>query len=72
MEEICTKAVDGVGGPAKLAAALSERGIRITSQAISQWKRVPPDRVIAVEEVTGVSRHVLRPDVFGPAPERVA
>lgn len=72
MEEICTKAIDGVGGPAKLAAALSDRGIRITSQAISQWKRVPPDRAIVVEEITGISRHDLRPDIFGPAPKRKA
>lgn len=59
-----------MGGPAKLAAALSERGIKITSQAISQWKRVPPDRVILVEAITGISRHDLRPDIFGPAPTR--
>lgn len=71
MEEICTKAISGVGGPAKLATALSERGIKITSQAISQWKRVPPDRVIAIEEITGISRHDIRPDIFGRSPERL-
>ncbi len=50
--------------PAKLASALSS----ITPQAISQWKQVPAERVIEVERVTGLSRHLLRPDVFGDAP----
>jgi DNA-binding transcriptional regulator YdaS (Cro superfamily) len=72
MEEICTKAVEGCGGPAKLAAALTERGIKITPQAISQWKRVPADRAILVEVITGISRHELRPDVFGGHPETAA
>jgi DNA-binding transcriptional regulator YdaS (Cro superfamily) len=31
-------------------------------------KRVPIERVAAVEALTGVSRHELRPDIFGPAP----
>lgn len=51
------------GRRGKLALALN-----ITSGALSQWKQVPADRVIAVERVTGISRHVLRPDVFGPEP----
>lgn len=37
----------------------------ITSGALSQWTQVPADRAIAVEEWTGISRHMLRPDVFG-------
>ncbi|WP_425087795.1 transcriptional regulator [Stappia sp.] len=72
MEEICNRAIGGAGGPAKLAAALSERGVKITPQAISQWNRVPSGRVIVVEEITGISRHELRPDIFGAVPERVA
>jgi len=38
----------------------------ITPGAISQWAKVPADRVLSVERITGVSRHRLRPDVFGP------
>ena len=30
-------------------------------------RRIPATRVIAFEEITGISRDVLRPDVFGPA-----
>jgi DNA-binding transcriptional regulator YdaS (Cro superfamily) len=46
--------------------------LKITSGALSQWTQVPADRAIAVEMATGISRHVLRPDVFGPMPEKVA
>lgn len=43
----------------------------ITPQAISQWKRVPGERVIAVERATGVRREVLRPDLY-PVEDRAA
>lgn len=56
------------GGATGLARALGD----LTPQAISQWKVVPPDRVLKVEEITGVSRHKLRPDIFGPSPEQAA
>lgn len=45
--------------PARLAGLMSN----ITPQAISQWKQVPVERVIEVERVTGISRHILRPDL---------
>lgn len=31
-------------------------------------RRVAAERAIEFERITGISRHVLRPDVFGPAP----
>lgn len=69
MEEICAQAIKLAGGPAKMASALVEAGNKpITSQAVSQWTKVPADRVIAVEGICGLSRHDLRPDIFGPAP----
>lgn len=45
--------------------ALAE-AIGVSHQAISQWREVPPKRVLAVEAAWGVSRHVIRPDVYGP------
>jgi DNA-binding transcriptional regulator YdaS (Cro superfamily) len=39
----------------------------ISRGAICQWDKVPAERVIAVEAVTGVSRAELRPDLFGGA-----
>ena len=35
-------------------------------------KPLPAELVLMVEDATGVSRHVLRPDIFGPAPPVVA
>jgi hypothetical protein len=45
----------------ELAAALS-----ISKQALSIWRRVPPARVLAVEQLLDIPRTVLRPDIFGP------
>ncbi|MCV0379022.1 YdaS family helix-turn-helix protein [Nitratireductor sp.] len=36
---------------------------------IANWRargRIPAERVLEVERITGISRHELRPDVFGP------
>jgi DNA-binding transcriptional regulator YdaS (Cro superfamily) len=58
------QAVDG--NKAELA-----RRIGKTRAAITQWgKTIPVMRVLAVEEATGVSREILRPDIFGPAPKK--
>ncbi len=53
-------------GNTALARALDGK---ISPQAISQWKRVPAERVLDVERVTGVPRHELRPDLY-PAPSQ--
>lgn len=42
--------------------------LRISPSSISMWTRVPIERVVDVEQITGISRHELRPDIFGPAP----
>lgn len=43
----------------------------ITSQAVSQWDRVPPNRLLPVSTLTGIPPHVLRPDIVS-APEKAA
>lgn len=58
------EAISNAGGVVELAARLSASRRRITHQAICQWRVVPPGRVLAVEAVTGVSRHRLRPDYY--------
>jgi TorA maturation chaperone TorD len=55
-------AIDAAGGIAKLA-----RKIGIAQPSVSNWDRVPAQRVIAVEAVTGVSRQQLRPDLYSEA-----
>lgn len=59
--------IQKAGGPVKVAAALG-----ITSSAVSQWKRVPPERVLAMEAATGVPRYELRPDMYPPPPSSEA
>lgn len=43
----------------------------VTEQAVSQWEKVPPKHVLMVEKVSGVSRHLLRPDIY-PDPATAA
>ena len=50
------------------ASALARR-LRVTPSAVLQWQDVRARRVLEVEQFTGVSRHALRPDIFGPAPQ---
>ena len=56
---------NGRGGAAKLVAELG-----ISHAAISQWTRVPAKHALDVERITGVSRHDLRPDIYGPPPRQ--
>lgn len=54
------KAIRSVGGVSELA-----RRIGIAQPSVSNWNRVPAERVAAVEAATGISRVILRPDLFG-------
>lgn len=55
------KAIESAGGLNCLA-----RSLGVSYQAIQQWDRVPAERVLAVEQASGVSRHELRPDIYPP------
>jgi DNA-binding transcriptional regulator YdaS (Cro superfamily) len=58
-------AADIVGSRSNLA-----RVFGVSRSCITQWqrrKRIPASRVIEFEKITGISRHVLRPDIFGEA-----
>ena len=57
-------ALEAAKDRAKGASSLA-RSLCITPQAVNQWFVVPPERVLDVERLTGISRHLLRPDVFG-------
>ena len=56
------EAIKAAGGVASLA-----RAIGIAQPSVSNWTRVPAERVLAVEALTNVSRFVLRPDIYGDA-----
>src|SRR6266581_3444432 len=57
------RAIAAAGGVGALA-----RKIGIAQPSVSNWSRVPAERVLTVEAVTGVSREVLRPDLYGERP----
>jgi TorA maturation chaperone TorD len=54
------RAIDAAGGVAQLA-----RKIGLAQPSVSNWNRVPAERVIVVEAATAISRNVLRPDLYG-------
>ncbi len=58
-EEGLQRAIDAAGGVGALARSL---GIRQPS--VSTWTKVPADRVLAIEALTGVARKMLRPDLY--------
>lgn len=41
------------------------RMLGIRKQSVKQWRRVPEDRIIQIEELTGIPRKRLRPDLYG-------
>ncbi|RXH02339.1 molecular chaperone TorD family protein [Bradyrhizobium zhanjiangense] len=53
------RAIDAAGGIAQLA-----RKIGISQPSVSNWTRVPAQRVVAVETATGIPRNDLRPDLY--------
>jgi TorA maturation chaperone TorD len=54
------QAIEAVGGVTELA-----RRLGIAQPSVSNWTRIPSERVIAVEALTGINRVVLRPDLYG-------
>ena len=54
-----SEAIRAAGGVSELA-----RQIGISQPSVSNWMRVPAERVVSVETATGVDRAVLRPDLF--------
>ncbi len=54
------EAIRAVGGVGELA-----RQIGISQPSVSNWNRIPAERVVAVEAASGVDRVVLRPDLYG-------
>jgi DNA-binding transcriptional regulator YdaS (Cro superfamily) len=52
-------AIDKAGGLRALARALG-----ISQTSLAEWRRVPADRLVQVEAVTGIPRETLRPDLY--------
>ena len=49
-----------------LKAKQVAKELGVSEPAVSHWSRsrVPAERVIDIERVTGISRHDLRPDLY--------
>jgi TorA maturation chaperone TorD len=60
-----SEAIQAVGGVSELA-----RRIGISQPSVSNWDKVPAERVLAVEAATGVQRMRLRPDLYRAQPAR--
>jgi TorA maturation chaperone TorD len=57
------EAIRAAGGVGALA-----RKIGISQPSVSNWSKIPAERVLAVETATGVNRATLRPDLYGEFP----
>lgn len=57
------EAIRAAGGVGALA-----RKIGISQPSVSNWSRVPAERVLSIEAETGVDRAVLRPDLYAGRP----
>ncbi len=57
------EAIRAAGGITELA-----RRIGISQPSVSNWSRVPAERVLSVEAATGVPRVILRPDLYEERP----
>jgi TorA maturation chaperone TorD len=53
------EAIRAAGGVSELA-----RRIGIAQPSVSNWDRIPVERLVAVEAATGLDRATLRPDLF--------
>ena len=58
MDNVLSEVIKQVGSRRKLAIELG-----ISHQSVVGWRRVPPTRAIEIEQLTGISRYRLRPDV---------
>ncbi len=60
----------GLSVAIRVAGGVSElaRRLGISQPSVSNWDRIPAERVLAVEAITGVSRSVLRPDLYEERP----
>ena len=54
-----SEAIQAAGGVSELA-----RRVGVSQPSVSNWDKVPAERVLVVEAATGVDRSVLRPDLY--------
>jgi DNA-binding transcriptional regulator YdaS (Cro superfamily) len=60
-EEAMKLALVNAGGVRAVAKVFD-----VATQNIYRWRVCPPERVLKIEELSGVPRHELRPDLYPP------
>ncbi len=57
---------DGLDTAIRAAGGVSElaRRLGISQPSVSNWTRIPAERVLTIESITQVGREVLRPDLY--------
>jgi len=60
------EAIRAAGGVTELA-----RRVGVSQPSVSNWSRVPAERVLAVEAATGVARAMLRPDLYAAGADQL-
>ena len=58
-DPIIREAAASCGGVVELSKRLG-----LSRAAVSYWRRVPAERVLDVERLTGIARERLRPDLY--------
>ena len=53
------EAIRAVGGVTELA-----RRVGLSQPSVSKWTKTPAERLLAVESISGVTRTILRPDLY--------
>jgi DNA-binding transcriptional regulator YdaS (Cro superfamily) len=43
-------------------------GLGLTRASVVKWEKVPAERVVEIERITGISREELRPDLYNRTP----
>jgi hypothetical protein len=78
-DPVMTKAIEEGGGPAEVSRFITENypETPITAQAICDWKKVPPRRVLQLEAAVRAkggktTRHELDPGMYPLERKRVA
>lgn len=66
-DAVLDRAIAAVGGVSALARLLG-----VSQPAVSAWRRVPPERVLAVEAASGIPRTALRPDLYAESALNIA
>jgi DNA-binding transcriptional regulator YdaS (Cro superfamily) len=70
LDSVLAKAVRAAGSQSAFGRLIGRR-----QSTVREWLKtgkVSPGAVLTVEEKTGISRHKLRPDIYGPAPAPAA